>query len=46
MPTCDDVQRALPGLATGETPTPEMREHLASCDACRSARDVGGGERG
>ena len=37
MPTCDDVKRALAGLATGEKPTPEMREHLASCDACRAA---------
>ena len=40
MLTCDDVKRALPGLATGEKPTHELREHLASCDDCRSFNET------
>lgn len=39
MLTCDAVRNALPGLATGERPSHEVREHLARCDACREARD-------
>ena len=40
MLSCDDVKRRLPGLASGEKATPEVREHLASCDACRGLREA------
>ncbi len=37
--SCDDVRARIPGLVTGEKATPEEREHLARCDACREERN-------
>ena len=39
MLSCEKVEKLLPGLVTGEPLPHDVREHLASCDACRDRRD-------
>ena len=40
MLTCDDVRAELPLLATGEAARGEVRDHLATCEACRAEEEA------